>query len=58
MIWKDVALKLLDVFDSDVCVGEIFDEMGYLFNDGVKCCDCKECLIRHMEREGKVNENC
>ena len=51
MTWKDVALKLLDAFDCDVCLGEIFDEMDYLFNDEVKCCDCKECLVRHMEKE-------
>lgn len=53
MTWKDVALKMVDVFDGDVCLGEIFDEMDYLFNDDVKCCDCKECLMRHMEREEK-----
>jgi len=53
MTWKDVALKLVEEFGGDVCLGEIFDEMDYLFGDDVKCYDCKECLMRHMEREEK-----
>lgn len=53
MTWKDVALKLVNKIGEDICLGEIFDEMNYLLDDEERCCECRECLIRHMEKENK-----
>ena len=50
MTWKDVALKLVDENCEDTCLGEIFGEMSYLLDVYEECRDCKECLIRHMEK--------
>ena len=50
MTWKDVALKLADEIIDNVGLCEILDEMNYL-SGNEECCDCKECLIRHMEKE-------
>ena len=57
MTWKDVALKLIEEIGEDICLGELFGEMSYLLGDEEVCCDCKECLIRHIEKGGRVNEN-
>ena len=51
MTWKDVALKLADEINDNIGLCEIFDEMNYLLGNEEVCCDCKECLIRHMEKE-------
>lgn len=51
MTWKDAALKLVNQIDGDICLCEIFDEMEYLLDEEEGCCDCKECLIQHVERE-------
>lgn len=51
MTWKDVALNLVYEINNDVGLCEIFSEMNYLLNDEGKCRDCRECLIRHMEKE-------
>ena len=56
MTWKDVALRLVEKIDDDICLGEIFDEMSYLLDDEEVCRDCKECLIRYMKKGGKINE--
>ena len=53
MTWKDVALKLVDEIDDCVGLCEIFDEMNYLLDNHEISCGCKECLIRHMEKENK-----
>ena len=53
MTWKDVALKLVDEIDDCVGLCEIFDEMNYLLDNHEISCGCKECLIRHMEKEEK-----
>ena len=51
MTWKDVALKLADEINGNIGLCEIFDEMNYLLGNEEVCCKCKECLIRHMEKE-------
>ena len=52
MTWKDVALKLADEINDNIGLCEIFDEMNYLLGNEEVCCKCcKECLIRHMEKE-------
>lgn len=51
MTWKDAALRLVEEFGGDICLGELFDEMSYLLDDEEACRDCKVCLIRHMRKE-------